>query len=107
MVRVFFFLFVLTVLELQVASCEEVWPPFDELFVELDVLDVLESLLFTTLVPFGRLAVTFWTLFGLAASTFRLIVLSIWMFWLMLFRKEMPFGLRFALLLDAALLLFD
>ena len=103
--RVFFFLFVLTVLELQVAS---VWPPFDELFDELDVLDVVDSLLFTTVVPFGRLAVTFWTLFGLAASTFRLMVLSIWMFWLMLFRNEMPFGLRLALLLDAALLLaFD
>ena len=103
--RVFFFLFVLTVLELQVAS---VWPPFDELFDELDVLDVVDSLLFTTVVPFGRLAVTFWTLFGLVASTFRLMVLSIWMFWLMLFRNEMPFGLRLALLLDAALLLaFD
>ena len=46
--------------------------------------------------------------FSWAASTFRLMVLSIWMFWLMLFRNEMPFGLRLALLLDAALLLaFD
>lgn len=85
MVRVFFFLF--AVLELQVAS---VWP-FDELFDELDVLLVVDSLLFTTVVPFGRLAVTFCTLFGLLASTLRLIVLSIWMFWLMLSRNEWPF----------------
>lgn len=75
--RVFFFLFVFAVLELQVAS---VCPPFDELFDELDVLEVVDSLLFTTVVPFGRLAVTFCTLFGLLASTLRLIVLSIWMF---------------------------
>ena len=74
--RVFFFLFVLTVLELHDEVSVQFGLEFDaELDVEL--FEVVDVLLFTTVVPFGRLVVRLCTLFGLLVSTFKLFELRI------------------------------